>query len=282
MSNFVEFVIGPHGVRPTVWCWWEIRNASMTRIMEGAWAVMKRNGSINRDWTVRVHSADCPTEPTARRGRILEFQTIGDSLSAEGLFPDWNFGGWWHMGMKDWDPFVASLAAAGRGEPTDRRAYWRGSHLGIEQRKRYVDHCESDPERFTGGFMEWGSNGASQGFVPMAEQAKHSIMVDLTGLGYSGRLKMLGFMGRPLMVADRRWWCWGDQVALSKGLHWRVKADLSDLREVYDEITENPESRKTAERMRDFCLSELTFERACLRAAGLMEGAIWKRSVKVL
>lgn len=275
MGEFVEFLVGPSGVRPAAWSWWVIRNESTLRIVEGAAGILKSEGSLRRDWRVRIYSADHRSGYAKERG-LLEFQTIGDSLSTPDLFPDWNFGGWWHIGMKEWDPFVLSLAAAGSRPPEDRRAYWRGNHMGIPQRARYVELCASDPGRFAGGFMEWGAQGASKGFVPMEEQCRHAVLVDLTGLGYSGRLKMLGFTGRPLIVAHRRWWCWGDQVALSRGLHLTAREDLSDIADRYDEaLGREGEARD----LRDFCLSELTFEKACARAADLIRGEIRKRSI---
>lgn len=276
MEEFVEFVFGPSGVHHTVWSWWQIRNDSTLRIMERAREILVDEGSLRTDWKVRIYSADYRAESETRDRKTLNFQTIGDSLSTPDLFPDWNFGGWWHIGMKDWDPFVLSLAVAGGKPPEDRRAYWRGNHMGLRQRARYVELCTSDPGRFAGGFMEWGKNGASKGFVPMTEQCRYGVLVDLTGLGYSGRLKMLGFTGRPLIVAHRRWWCWGDQLALSQGLHLTAREDLSDLAERYDEALGR---EREARDLRDFCVENLTFEKACRRAAKLIGNEVRKRSL---
>lgn len=276
MGEFVEFLVGPSGVRLTACSWWQIRNESMTRVMERTGEILRGEGSLRRDWRVRVYSADHRSGTAAKERNTMEFQTIGDSLSVPDLFPDWNFGGWWHMGMENWDPFVLSLAEAGGRPPEDERAYWRGAHLGVPQRARYVELCQSDPGRFAGGFMEWGPQGASNGFVPMSDQCRHRVLVDLTGIGYSGRLKLLAFTGRPLVVAHRRWWCWGDQVALSRGLHLTAREDLSDLAERYDEALGR---EREARELRDFCLGELTFEKACRRAAELIRNEVRKRSL---
>lgn len=282
MSNYIEFLIGPSGAKSTTLSDWNIRNNSIRRLMDATWPLLYRRQPLSREWVVRIHTGDKPTPPTKTEKDILEFQTVGDSISTPGLFPDWVFGGWWHMGMDSWDPFVDSLVEAGSRPWEDARANWRGAHLGVKQRKLYVEACGSNPDKFFGEFMEWGMNGKSNGFVSMQDQCRHAVLVDLTGLGYSGRLKMLGFCGRPLLVADRKYWCWGDQVLLSHGLHWFSGENLEGVAELYDEIMADYEaSAQKALRLRELCLKNLTFQKACERAASLIKIGM-DRSIKLL
>lgn len=267
--------MGPSGVRIARRSWFDIRDNGLAKTMEGARSVLLKEGSLRKDYRVRVHTHDYPTPGG---GGAIEFQTISEMGGNDRLFPDWVFGGWWHMGMENWDPFVRDLAAAGELPPTDRRAYWKGAHLGVHQRAAYSHLCTSNPDRFAGGFMNWGPNGTHNNFTPMRDQCRHAVLVDLTGVGFSGRLKMLAFTGRPLIVADRRWWSWADQVVLSRGLHFRVREDLSDIVEVYDRVMgDTKEATRMASELRRFCLEGLTFEKACLRAAELLREQIGKR-----
>lgn len=275
MGDCAEFVVGPTGVRKTAGSFWGIRDDGLKKILEGARRFLLDDGFLYRDWHVRVHTHDFPTKK--RHGGPLEFQTVSDAGGAE-LFPDWVFGGWWHMGMSEWDPFVRELADAGRAPPSDDRAYWKGAHLGVQQRAVYSELCASSPERFAGGFMNWGPNGKHNNFTPMKDQCGHAVLVDLAGVGYSGRLKMLAFTGRPMIVADRRWWSWADSEIMSRCLHFGAREDLSDLKDVYDGIIGGLEfARRRAEDLRDFCLREMTFERACRQAAKVISEEIGKK-----
>lgn len=277
MGDCTEFVVGPSGVRRTAGSFWGIRDDGLSKILEGARKFLLEDGSLWRDWRVRVHTHDYPTHRDGS-GDLLEFQTVSEAGVGGGLFPDWVFGGWWHMGMDEWDPFVRDLAEAGRVPPSDKRAYWKGAHLNVHQRAVYSELCVSQPDRFAGGFMSWGPSGACGNFTPMREQCRHAVLVDLTGVGYSGRLKMLAFTGRPLIVAQRRWWSWADGEILARGLHFGAREDLSDLPEVYDGIVGDLEGacRRAAE-LRDFCLREMTFERACRQAAKVISEKIGKK-----
>ena len=44
--------------------------------------------------------------------------------------------------------------------------------------------------------------------VPFADAAQWEVLLDVPGGGWSGRLKFLPLLGRPLVVIDRREWDW--------------------------------------------------------------------------
>lgn len=278
MPDYVEFHVSPREIQTARPSSWELRNQSTKRIMEEVRSILVEDGSLKREWTVRIHINDLPTPPGPSYPWTIEFQTISEFKDNSKLFPDSFFGGWWHMGMKSWDPFVKSLAKAGSKPPSDQRAFWKGAHLGVDQRKRYADLCSRCPERFAGGFMEWGP--VLKGFVRMEEQCSHSVLVDLTGIGYSGRLKMLAFTGRPLLVAKRKWWCWADLEILKLGLHTYVAEDLSDLVQKYDALMENtPLANEKAKELMEHCMSHMTFRKVCERAAGLVRSKMRKKEM---
>ena len=69
--------------------------------------------------------------------------------------------------------------------------------------------------------------GAGTG-VPFAEFARWSVLLDLPGGGWSGRLKFLPFLGRPLVVLDRAAWGWAEGSQLEPYKHYRpVQANSS-------------------------------------------------------
>jgi len=277
MSNFIEFLVSPTELQNLALSWWDLRNKSMIKLMQAVRSILLADGSLRSEWRVRIHMHDFPTPEGPPERNLLEFQTISAFGGKEGLFPDWGFGGWWDMGMYDWWPFVTNLARAGERPPEDPRAFWKGACMDIPQRIRYIEMCRERPDKFAGEFMTWG--GPSTNFTPMEEQCRHAALVDLTGVGFSGRLKMLGFTGRPLLIARRQWWCWAGQEIADQGLHWDVAEDLCDISEKYGSILGDMEgSVDRASRLRDFCLGNLTFERACERGASLLRDAMASKS----
>ena len=275
MSHAIDFLVSPTELQVAYPTWWEMRNTSMSKVMQEVRRLLLEEGTLKSEWRIRVHMHDwtTPTEPPTPG--LIEVQTVSEMSKDEELFPDWGFGGWSHIGMHDWWPFVTELAAEGSKPPENPRAFWKGNHLGVELRGRYMEVRNSHPERFEGEFMTWSWDGVPDNFTPMKEQCRHAVLVDLTGTGFSGRLKMLGFTNRPIIIAWRRWWCWASQEIYRQGLHFDCREDLSDMVEVYDKIAGDMRgARERAWKMRDFCLKNLTFDAACKRGARLIREAM--------
>jgi hypothetical protein len=279
MSHQIEFLINRNELQTTRLSFWEVRNRGMTRLMRGVREILLEEGRLDSDWRVRIHVHDWPTPEDPPTPGLVELQTISAMGADDNLFPDWGFGGWWHMGMDEWWPFVTNLASSGESPPEDRRAFWKGAHLNVRQRERYMEVCASDPERFAGEFMSWRSESEPNNFTPMAEQCRHAVLVDLKGIGFSGRLKMLAFTGRPLIVAWRNWWCWAGQEVFRQRLHFDSSEDLSDISQRYDEICGDMNGAEMrAASLREFCMENLTFKSACLRGARLIGEAMLENS----
>jgi len=66
-------------------------------------------------------------------------------------------------------------------------------------------------------------------------------LLDVEGMGYSGRLKLLLHSGRPLLVQDRPWheWYWERLVPMEHYIP--VRSDLSDLVDSARWVQQNPQ-----------------------------------------
>jgi hypothetical protein len=81
-----------------------------------------------------------------------------------------------------------------------------------------------------------GSNALS-----LPEQAaRWSALVDIEGMGYSGRLKILLHSGRPVLLQDRPWreWWWDHLLPMKHYIP--VQRDLSDLVERARWVQDHP------------------------------------------
>ena len=89
--------------------------------------------------------------------------------------------------------------------------------------------------------------------------SKFKIVLDIGGIGYSGRLKYLLFSGRPLIFVDRPYVEYFHDDLIPYKHYIPVKRDLSDLVDKTKWILENyDEALMIAKNARDFALQEFT------------------------
>jgi glycosyltransferase involved in cell wall biosynthesis len=98
--------------------------------------------------------------------------------------------------------------------------------------------------------VEW--TGVASDGVPLGTSADNAMslpqqverwgaLVDVEGVGYSGRLKLLLHAGRPVLVADRPWreWYWDGLTPMEH--YVPVRRDLSDLVERAEWVRTRPQ-----------------------------------------
>lgn len=276
--NYAEFSISPTGLVLTKGSKWECRNTGLLKIMTRVMENLLHRDLLKDRYTVRINTADGPTRDRRPNDRnFMEFDTGVDGLNDEGIFPDYVFGNWWHIGLVDYDEFVRDICESNSHDRIeDDRLFWIGNLQGIQQRIKYVELSRSHPERLLSEVMHW-TNGGSRPtkFVPTKDYCRFRYLIDLTGQACSGRLKLLPFCNRPLFITDRRFWSWSDIEILKQGLHIPVREDLGDLLERLDWARENwSVASGNSESLLNFCRRELTFGKACERATRLVSEAI--------
>ena len=125
--------------------------------------------------------------------------------------------------------------------------------------------------------------------VPFDELARWSLLLDLPGGGWSGRLKFLPLLGRPLIVVNRAAWGWADGSQLQPFVHyrlvnattigsWQQAAYEFDPDDVLREIAwckEHPhEAAEMAQRAQRHALRAFTDERVDDQAAAVLLRAL--------
>lgn len=222
--------------------WGECRNLGMVKILVAIYRRLRATDFFEgRDpFKVEVVCADYPLETPSFANHYV-FQTVG-KRDTPNLFPDYIFGNWWHIGLIDFDKFTAEILAKSDGvEPTDSTCFWIGNSEVHLARQHYHKLAADHPERLTCETMTWTENGSKPTkFVPLSDQHKYKYLLDIEGLGWSGRLKLLPFCCRPILVQDRPYWSWSDQQLVAGKHYWPVERDFSNLMEVLDEIDAEP------------------------------------------
>lgn len=128
--------------------------------------------------------------------RMYAFSTKKEDT--EWWFPSPFFDKWVEGKIDDYPSTVTALVEAGKQDPAIEKAFWIGTpgshpsrnqmiYLGWKRGKDVCDFRSSDEAEF----------------VPIVDFCKFSVLVDIQGWGFSGRLPFLLATGRPVVVIDR-------------------------------------------------------------------------------
>jgi hypothetical protein len=259
--------------------WGECRNIGMIKILSSIYRRLRSECpgffDAHPDFIVEIVTADYPIAKESQPGHLV-FQTVG-SRDTPDLFPDYVFGNWWHIGLTDFDKFAAEILEKSREtEPTDERCFWMGNEEVHQARQHYKIIAAEHPGRLTCETMTWVENGSKPTrFVPLSEQHKYKYLLDIEGLGWSGRLKLLPFCCRPILVQNRPHWSWSDQQ-MTPEVHYRtVERDFSNLLAVLDDIDAHPEeTQKMVETTLKLARTTYTFENIVKVGMGLIVKAM--------
>jgi len=277
-KNYVEFLISPSGLSMTAESRWECRNAGLLKIMTRVFENLQETNLLSQEYTIRINTADGPSkDKRTKTNNYIEFDTSTDSIKNINLFPDYIFGNWWHIGLTNFDKFTQDIISNNNQQVIkNNRIFWMGNLQGVPQRIRYLELSKEYPDILYGDQMGWIDQGRTPTkFISTKDHCDFKYLIDLSGQGVSGRLKLLPFCDRPLFLADRRLWAWSDIVIENSKLYISVKSDLSDLIDKYRWAEENQDIvKENSRRLLDLCKQNFTFSKICERATELIINAM--------
>jgi hypothetical protein len=179
--------------------------------------------------------------------------------------PDFLFWSWPEVGIADYEQTADAMLAAGDRAADDPRLFWIGNPATHPTREQFLQLASHD-SRIHGVGIGWVKIGQSSGpmktvddrYVSLPNHCRYRYLLDLQGRGYSARVKLLLFSGRPLFLQARSWqeFFYAD---LQPWTHFiPVREDLSDLTAQLDWAEAHPQqTRAIAERAREFAMSKL-------------------------
>ena len=160
--------------------------------------------------------------------------------------PCFSFDGWNKIGIDGFENAINEIKIQAKNIPTINKLFWSGS-IGphIPSRMRYnqlaiqypnlllcnsIEFIRDNPEKLT-----------ANNFVSLAEHCKYKYLIDIEGVGWSGRLKFLCCTKRVLFINDRPYQeFWMDGLIDGENCII-VKRDLSNLIEKLEYVESNPE-----------------------------------------
>jgi hypothetical protein len=226
----------------------ETRHRSVLRLVEQA----DLKPGLPTFGPLLLHTADQPVCSPERRWRAYSFCTSAAHLDV--AVPDPVFGGWPEVGIDDYDETCRALAAAGAARAERPMAGWIGSlathpvrlelhRIGSEHRDLLDVHQ-----------LEWGhrnTHGARLATITgkhlslPRQAARWGALIDVEGVGYSGRLKLLLHAGRPVIIQDRPWHEWWHDAFRPMEHYIPMRRDLSDLVERATWVQDHPREAAT-------------------------------------
>ena len=124
------------------------------------------------------------------------------------LVPDFNFHSWPQVGINDYEKLVEEIDTAGLNNYEINKVGWIGNKETNIMRKKLLEIGDQNKELFDIFDMNWINSGNtflnSSKYISTPELVKkYSILIDIEGNGYSGRVKHLLWSHRPLLLVDR-------------------------------------------------------------------------------
>ena len=240
---------------------YESRNTATTHLLVEALELCKTR--LVRSFRVGIFTDDFVSRPPG----VGHFAYCTDGAQPRTIaIPDFIFWNWPQVGIDDYERTVDAITAAGEREPDDPRLFWIGNPETHPTRGKLLELAARDP-RVHGVAIRWVRDSAASGacmqtagnnYVSLEDHCRYRYLVDLQGRGYSGRVKLLLFSGRPLFLQERRWkeFFYGDLEPL---VHYiPVREDLSDLAAMLDWAGAHPaETAQIAEAARKYAQSHL-------------------------
>ncbi len=195
--------------------------------------------------------------------------TYSKNNSIINLVPDFNFHSWPQVGINDYNEQIEKIDKAGKNNYMINKVGWIGNINTHPNRKIMLNIGNSNKGLFDFNGMNWIKNNnqiklnASK-YITLDDLVKtYSILIDIEGNGYSGRLKYLLWSHRPVLLVDRPHKEYFFEF-LQEWVHYiPVKRDLSDLEEKTTWCINNySKAQEIAENAYEFSKKYLTRE-AC-------------------
>jgi hypothetical protein len=160
--------------------------------------------------------------------------TYSKKNSYNNLIPDFNFHSWPQVGINDYENFVTEIDNAGLTNYEINKVGWIGNINTNIMRKKLIEIGNNNKNLFDFFAMNWINKGNTflsyTKYISTPELVKkYSILIDIEGNGYSGRLKHLLWSHRPLLIVDRPHKEFFFEFLKEWEHYIPVKRDLSDL-----------------------------------------------------
>ncbi|MBP2658225.1 MAG: hypothetical protein H6Q69_1257 [Firmicutes bacterium] len=179
---------------------------------------------------------------------IFAFHTTPQLKDTVIPIPDFTYIGWPECGLTTWEEVVASCHERASKPYDMEQCFWIGNVSMHKTREVLCELAEQYPQLLKAVGMGWKSNTINFNadtmttqYVSLPDHAKYKFLIDIRGLGWSGRLKFLLHLKRPIIIVDRPYQEFYFPYLKPFQNYIPVQADLSDFIEKLKWLNENKE-----------------------------------------
>lgn len=222
------------------------------------------------DFNLIIHTGDFPED--IKKNNFYYCCANRDDIT--NVIPDYAFYSWKEAGINQFDVVVKEITAASRKKYIYDKLFWIGNIFMNKNRKILMDlglmYCEKLDIKHTEVDRHILDRDGST-YVSLIDHCQYKYLLDVEGIGYSGRLKFLLFSGRLLFIQERRWKEYFHFDLIPYEHFIPVKNDLSDLILKLEEVEGNAElyERITSNAMR-FAQAHLNYESSIKYMASIL------------
>jgi len=279
MNTYIKYEISPDKLKIISESKWYCRNIGLNKIVANVYKKLISNNIIKKKLNLIIHCNDGNNQKI-NENNTIEFDCVTTNKKDDEIFPDFVFGNWEDIGLTDYDTFVKQIVEKSNSEITDDRLFWSGNLQNVPQREQYIRLSKEFPNLFKSEIITWKGGPQDKttpigNFIEIKNLYQFKYLIDLSGVGYSARLKLLTYCGRPLFIADRIYYSWSDIEILKQNLHIPINGNLLDLKSklLFSEIYYDVFLSKAKE-LQNFAINNFTFEKACDYAYKLISNKI--------
>jgi len=230
---------------------YQSRNASVISLIQ---AVFNQYGELFRDKVVDfyIYTGDKPE--TALKyldfGKpVFAFSTIEELKHKIIPIPDFIYTGWPEVGIASWEETVAECQIKADKPYDFEQCFWIGNPKTHTSRDILLQLSRDNPKLLKAIDMAWlnnevGIRNAASQHVTIPDHAAYKSLIDVRGVGYSGRIKLLMQLKRPLFIVERPQIEFFYHYMVPFKHFIPVKGDMSDLIEKLQWLSDNNEEYK--------------------------------------
>jgi len=194
----------------------------------------------------------------ASQAPVFAFSTTKELRGKIIPIPDFVYTGWPEVGVESWEKAIPQYKKRASLPYEDSRSFWIGNIETHESREILLRLSSAYPHVLQARGITWpksipGSFYQPANYVSIPDHAKYKSLIDIRGVGYSARLKLLMHLGRPIFLVDRPYEEFFYPYMKPYKHYIPVKKDMSDLIEKIKWLHSDPHAyRKLAASTRQF------------------------------
>ena len=238
----------------------ERRGESVKDLIEASirYGIQKYNNYPSKDFKMSIWTGDQPMDQAD-----FSFTTITENYKK--TFPCFVYDSWISCGIQNYSQLIHSFEDT---IPLSNKIGWIGALTG---RKRIIYHDQYHDTPCTEAItINWNREDPNNlwkntpTYLSFQEQInKWKYLLDIEGVGYSARLKILLHSPRIIFIVNNRYKEWWHEFFVPWKHYIPIKEDLSDLEQNYKLIEDNPDIQKyIKQEQKKFALKYLTTEAA--------------------